>query len=83
MLLNISVLKQGTEILIAPIDAAYSEPSSPISSSILFTLALTRFLQITVDYCECGTYSREKGYKYTYSELLWSDLIMTMTLAQG
>ena len=45
---RISVLKQVTEIPIAPIDAAQSEPSSLISNSILFTLALTRFLQITV-----------------------------------
>ena len=45
------MLKQGTEILIASIDAAESEPCSPISNSILFTLALTRFLQITVDRC--------------------------------
>ena len=46
--MNISVLKQVTEILIAPIDAAQSEPSSLISNSSLFTLALTRFLQFTV-----------------------------------
>ena len=46
--MNISVFKQFTEILIAPIDAAQSELSSLISNSILFTLALTRFLQITV-----------------------------------